>query len=147
MLAQQEAELDPTQLPLRPAGTRSDCDVLLHCWHSIRTATAAPPPVSCPESANIPASKSPPAQIPTGSNNEYPYEWAAQVWITCTLISSYTQGFCCSDIRNRKQIWKATHILIQNISYKQHSFLKAGMASNQIENKDCIYRLYILPWV
>lgn len=57
----------------------------------------------------------------------YPYKWVAQVWITCTLISSYKQGLCCTGIRNRKQIWKVTHILIQNNSYKQHSFLKASM--------------------
>lgn len=45
-----------SQLPLRPAGSRSDCDDMLHCCHSTGTATAAPSTASCSESANVPAS-------------------------------------------------------------------------------------------
>lgn len=66
--------------PLRPAGTTSDCKDLLHCWRSTRTATAARPNTSCPESANIPASKSSPAEIPGGST-------MLPLWMGCSGVN------------------------------------------------------------
>lgn len=56
-----------------------------------------------------------------------PCEWVTHVWITCTLMSGYEQGLRRTDIKSRKHILQIMHILIQNNSYKQYSFLKASM--------------------
>lgn len=120
MQAQQEAELKPPQLPLRPAGTRGDSDDLLHHRHSAQTGMVAPP--TCPMSANIPASKSSPAQIPWGST-------MLPLWMSSSAVNHlYTHKQLQTRPllhwhQSRKQIWKVTHTLIQNNSYK-HSFIR-----------------------
>lgn len=68
--------------PLVPAGTRSDCDDPFHCRHSTWTATLHCHLPPCPESANIPASKSPleSAEIPRGST-------MLPLWMSCSGVN------------------------------------------------------------
>lgn len=105
------------------------CDDPLHRWRSTLTATGCTinemPPLSVLNlQMFLPANYL--VQIFHKAQQCYPYEWVTHVWITCTLMSGYKQGLRRTDIRNRKRILKIMHILIQNNSYKQHSFLKAS---------------------
>lgn len=76
------------------------------------------------------------------------------LWMTCSGVNHLhthkqlqTRPWCLHRHQKQKADLKSYDILKQSNSYTQHSFLKASMVSNQTENKDCIYRLYILPWV